>query len=554
MNLTSADQLNADALVRMDLHSSDSPFDDASKEEKTKDDASANGEKKRKKSTSLPAETVDYLKNWMMSPEHIVHPYPTETEKQKIMEDTGITLKQLTNWFVNNRKRYWKPQVEQKLKAQNVTQSKQVVPLTPPGLPISFQTYTEQQHVSSSSSNVPTHLVSPKSPPSQVPISVYTTGSNDHAILSSHEGSQRCHHVVLSPLALKEYVTNTCGVSLPFLPQTGTFLNQNQAVLNGFTSQYASSGLHQLTTACISESDTGSVFSTQDNSSSSSSSISSSPGPNEIIVGPRGVGSPEPSVEEDEGGNIIRKELVDVHITRPLTSDPDELPTIKDVTILAPKGEQQVLRSYIGCPISYSFSPDIASDRKKVQSRRDAEIVRVKKHYLRFFLFDVQTGCVSIPAMSATATAREPEEPQISHVTQTQASESEVSLDLETDNNSVTIEEPLSECNYQENVYLATQDDMVVDNVVVDEISEEPPLKKFKSLDYNQVSPTREHEESQDCVDTACVVTPVIDHKKKVRCITDWRRACQRAARSCHDTSAHLVLPSLEEASIMFGH
>ena len=64
-----------------------------------------------RKSASLPAETVEYLKSWMMSPDHVAHPYPTEQEKAAIMADTGIELKQLTNWFVNNRKRYWKPRV-----------------------------------------------------------------------------------------------------------------------------------------------------------------------------------------------------------------------------------------------------------------------------------------------------------------------------------------------------------------------------------------------------------------------------------------------------------
>jgi hypothetical protein len=54
----------------------------------------------------------------MMSPQHIAHPYPTEQEKAKIMADTGIELKQLTNWFVNNRKRYWKPRVEARLQQQ----------------------------------------------------------------------------------------------------------------------------------------------------------------------------------------------------------------------------------------------------------------------------------------------------------------------------------------------------------------------------------------------------------------------------------------------------
>ena len=92
--------------------------------------SSTTSSKSKKKSTSLPPETVDYLKNWMMSPEHIAHPYPTEQEKAEIMKDTGIELKQLTNWFVNNRKRYWKPRVEAKLQEQ--TKAKNLPKLGPP--------------------------------------------------------------------------------------------------------------------------------------------------------------------------------------------------------------------------------------------------------------------------------------------------------------------------------------------------------------------------------------------------------------------------------------
>mmetsp|Transcript_2305 Transcript_2305/g.3095 ORF Transcript_2305/g.3095 Transcript_2305/m.3095 type:complete len:382 (+) Transcript_2305:152-1297(+) len=78
---------------------------------------------RKRKTTSLPSSTVEYLKAWMMSPEHVAHPYPTEKEKCQIMADTGIELKQLTNWFVNNRKRYWKPRVEARLKQQVQTQN-----------------------------------------------------------------------------------------------------------------------------------------------------------------------------------------------------------------------------------------------------------------------------------------------------------------------------------------------------------------------------------------------------------------------------------------------
>ena len=67
----------------------------------------------RKKKTALSPFAVEYLKAWIMSPDHVSHPYPTEAEKAKIMKETHIDAKQLRNWFVNNRKRYWRPKVEE---------------------------------------------------------------------------------------------------------------------------------------------------------------------------------------------------------------------------------------------------------------------------------------------------------------------------------------------------------------------------------------------------------------------------------------------------------
>jgi hypothetical protein len=74
---------------------------------------SSSGIHPNKKKTALSQYAFQYLKNWMLSPAHIEHPYPTEEEKVQIMKTTGIEIKQLTNWFVNNRKRYWKPKVEE---------------------------------------------------------------------------------------------------------------------------------------------------------------------------------------------------------------------------------------------------------------------------------------------------------------------------------------------------------------------------------------------------------------------------------------------------------
>ena len=71
------------------------------------------------KKCALSPETTEYLKNWMLSPDHIDHPYPTEEEKADIMKHCGIEMKQLTNWFVNNRKRIWKPKLEELKRRQS---------------------------------------------------------------------------------------------------------------------------------------------------------------------------------------------------------------------------------------------------------------------------------------------------------------------------------------------------------------------------------------------------------------------------------------------------
>ena len=40
--------------------------------------------------------------------EHQDHPYPNEDEKKSIAQKAGIREDQVSNWFVNVRKRYWK--------------------------------------------------------------------------------------------------------------------------------------------------------------------------------------------------------------------------------------------------------------------------------------------------------------------------------------------------------------------------------------------------------------------------------------------------------------
>lgn len=70
----------------------------------------------RGRSNSLPGHVAEYLKNWLM--QHIKHPYPSESEKARMVADTGIEIKRLNNWFVNNRIRFWKPRFEAMQKQQ----------------------------------------------------------------------------------------------------------------------------------------------------------------------------------------------------------------------------------------------------------------------------------------------------------------------------------------------------------------------------------------------------------------------------------------------------
>ncbi|KAI4349896.1 hypothetical protein L6164_010439 [Bauhinia variegata] len=62
--------------------------------------------RKRKKG-KLPKDARTALMNWWNT--HYRWPYPTEEEKLKLAEITGLDQKQINNWFINQRKRHWKP-------------------------------------------------------------------------------------------------------------------------------------------------------------------------------------------------------------------------------------------------------------------------------------------------------------------------------------------------------------------------------------------------------------------------------------------------------------
>jgi hypothetical protein len=52
----------------------------------------------------LPASATAILRKWLE--QHVDRPYPSEEEKQELVQRTGLDPKQVNNWFINARRRY----------------------------------------------------------------------------------------------------------------------------------------------------------------------------------------------------------------------------------------------------------------------------------------------------------------------------------------------------------------------------------------------------------------------------------------------------------------
>jgi len=49
--------------------------------------------------------------------QHLTHPYPSEDQKKQLAQDTGLSILQVNNWFINARRRIVQPMIDQSNRA-----------------------------------------------------------------------------------------------------------------------------------------------------------------------------------------------------------------------------------------------------------------------------------------------------------------------------------------------------------------------------------------------------------------------------------------------------
>ncbi|XP_073497729.1 homeobox protein Meis3 isoform X1 [Phyllobates terribilis] len=78
----------------------------------TGDDDDLDRDKKRNKKRGIfPKVATNIMRAWLF--QHLSHPYPSEEQKKQLAQDTGLTILQVNNWFINARRRIVQPMIDQ---------------------------------------------------------------------------------------------------------------------------------------------------------------------------------------------------------------------------------------------------------------------------------------------------------------------------------------------------------------------------------------------------------------------------------------------------------
>ncbi|XP_066121396.1 homeobox protein Meis3 isoform X1 [Saccopteryx bilineata] len=67
--------------------------------------------RRNKKRGIFPKVATNIMRAWLF--QHLSHPYPSEEQKKQLAQDTGLTILQVNNWFINARRRIVQPMIDQ---------------------------------------------------------------------------------------------------------------------------------------------------------------------------------------------------------------------------------------------------------------------------------------------------------------------------------------------------------------------------------------------------------------------------------------------------------
>ncbi|KAK7161278.1 hypothetical protein R3I94_004074 [Phoxinus phoxinus] len=96
--------------------------------------------KNNKKRGIFPKVATNIMRAWLF--QHLTHPYPSEEQKRQLSQDTGLTILQVNNWFINARRRIVQPMIDQSNRAVGHSG-----PYTPDGQPMGGFVMDGQSHM-----------------------------------------------------------------------------------------------------------------------------------------------------------------------------------------------------------------------------------------------------------------------------------------------------------------------------------------------------------------------------------------------------------------------
>uniref|UniRef100_H3B4V1 Meis homeobox 3 n=1 Tax=Latimeria chalumnae TaxID=7897 RepID=H3B4V1_LATCH len=107
----------------------------------TGDDDDLDRDKKRNKKRGIfPKVATNIMRAWLF--QHLSHPYPSEEQKKQLAQDTGLTILQVNNWFINARRRIVQPMIDQSNRSVG-----QGAPYSPDGQAMGGYVMDGQQHM-----------------------------------------------------------------------------------------------------------------------------------------------------------------------------------------------------------------------------------------------------------------------------------------------------------------------------------------------------------------------------------------------------------------------